>query len=444
MEAWRSIGNRHSPIVNPEAQLEQLRRGVVEIISERALLEKLSRQQPLIIKAGFDPTAPDLHLGHTVLLRKLRQFQDLGHKVIFLIGDATALVGDPSGKSQTRPRLTPDDVDKNARTYVQQISKIKILNTEDNAVFEQRHNNEWFEADSFGGAPISLSPGEPPHRENPRFGFSALMGLLSRYTVARLIERDDFQKRMKAGQEVSMLELFYPLMQGYDSVQLEADVELGGTDQKFNLLVGRDLQRAYGQEPQVVMTLPLLVGVEGVEKMSKSLGNHIGITDKPDDMFGKIMSIPDGLMESYVTLLTDLEWSSLAKEHPMAAKAKLAKDVVTQYYDDTTANRAAESFDRVIRDKKIPVNIPEIRITNPCVGVQDSLGNLWEHDHDRIRAAINQHLGIESKTQLRQLIEQKGFKIDGQPVVSIDLQLNSGSSYVLQRGPRRFLKISLK
>ena len=254
-------------------QLSLIKRGISELISEEDLRKKLSLGKPLVIKAGFDPTAPDLHLGHTVLLRKLRQFQDLGHKVVFLIGDATALVGDPSGQSKTRKLMAWNEVELNAVTYQRQISK--ILKT-DPATFSLSYNSEWFggEATRLGRAQIRP------------FGLKELVELTSKYTVARLIERDDFQKRLKAGQEISMLEMLYPLMQGYDSVQLKADVELGGTDQKFNLLVGRDLQRAYGQEPQVVLTMPLLEGTDGVQKMSKSLGNHIGIAEPPGFVLG--------------------------------------------------------------------------------------------------------------------------------------------------------------
>src|SRR3989338_1576027 len=251
-----------------DEQLTLIRRGAAEIISEQDLRKKLALGRPLIIKAGFDPTAPDLHLGHTVLLRKLRHFQQLGHKVVFLIGDATALVGDPSGQSKMRKLMTPEEVHANAETYQRQVGK--ILEVGDSGTFERRYNSEWFG---------SRQP----------FGLQELVGLASRYTVARLIERDDFQKRLKAGQEISLLELFYPLMQGYDSVMLNEDVELGGTDQKFNLLVGRDLQRAYGQEPQVVLTMPLLEGTDGVQKMSKSLGNHVGIAEPSGEQFGKLM-----------------------------------------------------------------------------------------------------------------------------------------------------------
>jgi len=295
------------PALSPPEQLERIRRGAVEIITEPDLAAKLKQKPRLVIKAGFDPTAPDLHLGHTVLLRKLRQFQDLGHKVIFLIGDATALVGDPSGQSKTRKLMTPEEIHSNAATYHQQVQQ--ILNVSDPKVYQQRYNSEWF------GGEYGANKKQP-------FGLKELVELTSRYTVSRLIERDDFQKRLKAGQEVSMLELFYPLMQGYDSVKLQADVELGGTDQKFNLLVGRNLQRAYGQEPQVVLTMPLLEGTDGVQKMSKSLGNHISINEPAKEMFGKLMSIPDTLIIKYFTLLTDVDSARIAQlERQLGQKA---------------------------------------------------------------------------------------------------------------------------
>ncbi len=308
--------------------LELVRRGTVEIISEADLQKKLALNRPLVIKAGFDPTAPDLHLGHTVLLRKLKHFQELGHQVVFLIGDATALVGDPSGQSKVRKLMTPAEIDVNAKTYLAQVSK--ILDIKNAKTFKPVFNSAWF-------------------GKEQAFGLKELVELTSKYTVARLIERDDFEKRLKSGQEVSMLELFYPLMQGYDSVMLKADVELGGTDQKFNLLVGRDLQRAYGQEPQIVITVPLLEGTAGVNKMSKSLGNAIGINEPPKEMFGKLMSIPDGLITKYATLLTDMgsarimemgQQISSRSINPRDAKLDLAVAIVGMYHDVVAATAA--------------------------------------------------------------------------------------------------------
>lgn len=376
--------------VNP---LETIRRGAVEIITEDDLRKKLALKRPLVIKAGFDPTAPDLHLGHTVLLRKLRQFQDLGHQVVFLIGDATALVGDPSGQSKMRKLMTPEEIEANAATYERQVAK--ILRTDDSKTFRRVHNSEWF------------GTRQP-------FGLRELVQLSSRYTVARLIERDDFSKRMKAGQEVSMLELFYPLMQGYDSVMLKADIELGGTDQKFNLLVGRDLQRSYGQEPQVVLTMPLLEGTDGVQKMSKSLGNHIGITDAPGEMFGKVMSVPDALITKYFTLLTDkpaaeiaaLEAKLAAKSlNPMEAKRELGQTLVGMYHGEAAAQAASQEFSKVFSRRETPTDMPECRVTADGGSV------------DIIELIVNEGLA-ETKNEARRLLKQGAVKLNGQAVTS--------------------------
>ena len=321
--------------MTPEQQLEILKRGTMEIIQEKELLDKLRKKKQLVVKAGFDPTAPDLHLGHTVLLRKLRHFQDCGHKVIFLIGDATALVGDPSGRSQTRPLLTPDQVKAYAETYIEQVSG--ILDTQNENYFKLCFNSEWFVPKSYDTSNKLWST---------PFAFYDLMDLLSHYSVARLIERDDFTRRLNGNQELDLLEFFYPLMQGYDSVMIarkygSCDVELGGTDQKFNLLVGRNLQKARqnspaqitmeikgtnlkegDQTPQSVITMPLLQGLNGVQKMSKSLGNHIGINEPPEDIFGKIMKISDEVMWDYYGLLTDAKLDEINEHysHPMEAK----------------------------------------------------------------------------------------------------------------------------
>jgi len=389
---------RHSP-------LDLIRRGATEVISEVELAEKLAANRPLIVKAGFDPTAPDLHLGHTVLLRKLRHFQDLGHKVIFLIGDATALIGDPSGKSQTRPALMPSEVASNAKTYVEQVSK--ILHTRDAKVFELRRNSEWFE-------PIMDPIMDPAvHGEGVQFGFYQLVELLSRYTVARLMERDDFRQRLKAGQEVSMLELFYPLMQGYDSVKLKADVELGGTDQKFNLLVGRNLQRSYGQKPQVVITMPLLEGTDGVQKMSKSLGNHIGITEPPGEMFGKLMSIPDGLIVKYFTLLTDVDAARLKElERSVAsrtvdtrnAKMALATTLVGMYHGEEAATQAQAEFIRVFSERKYPIHMQTIPIEPGP-----------KQEVDLVELIVKFEFA-ESRNEARRLIKQGAVELDQEKV----------------------------
>src|SRR6266704_60553 len=326
-----------------DEQLDHIRRGAVEIIREEELAEKLKRAQrtgkPLRVKAGFDPTAPDIHVGHTVLIRKMKHFQDLGHTVIFLIGDFTGLIGDPSGRSATRKQLTKDEVLQNAETYKQQIFKI-------------------------------LHPGKTVIDFNSRWlmalGSEGLIRLASRYTVARILEREDFTNRMKNQQPIAMHELFYPLAQGYDSVALEADVELGGTDQRFNLLVGRDLQREYGQESQIVLTMPQLEGLDGVQKMSKSLGNYIGINENPKEQFGKVMSISDDLMFRYYELVTDVPLNEIqnlkqemagGKRHPMDVKADLAVRIITVYHGAAAAAAAREEFNRVVRKREVPGDI---------------------------------------------------------------------------------------
>jgi tyrosyl-tRNA synthetase len=402
--------------------LERIQRGAVEIITEPELRKKLERKRPLTIKAGFDPTAPDLHLGHTVLLRKLRQFQDLGHQVVFLIGDATALVGDPSGQSKTRKLMTPEEVHANAATYQAQIQQ--LLKVSDPKLYQQRYNSEWFGGESSGG------------RKAP-FSLKELVEITSRYTVARLLERDDFQKRLKTGQEISMLELFYPLMQGNDSVMLKADVELGGTDQTFNLLVGRDLQRAYGQEPQVVITMPLLEGTDGVQKMSKSAGNHIGIREPPGEMFGKLMSIPDTLIVKYVTLLTDVGAARLAalerdlKErsiNPRDAKAELATELVTMYHGATAAQRARSEFFKVFSRREAPSEMGTVTLRPGAEGTVNV-----------IELLVAQGLA-KTKNEARRLLRQGGVKLNGIVLTRPVLPL-AESQGVLQVGSRRFLKL---
>jgi len=402
--------------------LELIQRGAVEIITDAQLRKKLGEKRPLTIKAGFDPTAPDLHLGHTVLLRKLRQFQELGHKVIFLIGDATALVGDPSGQSKMRKLMTPEEVHANAATYHAQVQR--ILKVEDPTIYQQRDNSEWFGGEHSGG-------------KTTPFGLNELVELTSRYTVARLIERDDFQKRLKAGHEISMLELFYPLMQGYDSVMLKADVELGGTDQKFNLLVGRDLQRAYGQEPQVVLTMPLLEGTDGVAKMSKSLGNHIGINEPPGEMFGKLMSIPDPLILKYFILLTDVEAQRLTtlerdlktrSINPRDAKAQLATEIVTMYHGASAAQRAKSEFSKVFSRREAPSEMETVTLRPGAEGTVNV-----------IELLVAQGLA-KTKNEARRLLRQGGVKLNGVVLTQPSLPL-SESSGVLQVGSRHFRKL---
>lgn len=411
--------------------LELIRRGADTIVSEAQLAEKLSLDRPLIIKAGFDPTAPDLHLGHTVLLRKLRHFQELGHRVIFLIGDATALVGDPSGQTITRQVLTWEAVSKNAATYKQQVSKI-LLTQPDR--FEIRYNSEWF----LGASPQRRTKGLEA------FDFSKFVTLASRTTVARLIERDDFQQRMKAGKPVSFLELFYPLMQGYDSVKIaeqygSCDVELGGTDQIFNLLMGRQLLESYGHKPQIVLTMPLLEGTDGIKKMSKSLGNHISIDEPPGEMFGKIMSIPDPLIIRYFTLLTDMpaarlkELGGQIKErsiNPRDAKVNLAVDLVSTYHDVEAAQAAKQEFFKIFSRRQQPSDMPEVRLP-------EALG---EAPVDVIDLLVEAKLA-KTKNEARRLLKQGAVKLNGTPIKGSTLTPAQAAGGVLQVGTRHFRKL---
>ncbi len=316
-------------------QIAYIKKGLSELIREDDLRERLKLGRPLRVKAGFDPTAPDLHLGHTVLLRKMKHFQDLGHTVIFLIGDSTAKIGDPSGRNATRPPLTNDEIFANTETYKAQVFKIL-----DPAKTEVRFNSEWLD----------------------KFGYEGIIRLCSKYTVARILERDDFAKRYSQNIPISIHELLYPLMQGYDSVALQCDVEMGGTDQKFNLLVGRELQKDYGQPPQIVATVPLLEGLDGEKKMSKSLGNFIGITEAPEVMYRKVMSISDELMPRYYELLTDIYMPP--EMHPMEAKKNLARMIVTDFHSADGATRAAEAFSSVVQNKQIPSDIQTVEMTD--------------------------------------------------------------------------------
>ncbi|RMH02320.1 MAG: tyrosine--tRNA ligase, partial [Aquificota bacterium] len=326
-------------MLSPEEQLRLIKKGTVEIVEEEELLKKLKEGRPLRVKAGFDPTAPDLHLGHTVLLQKLRLFQQLGHEVYFVIGDFTAMIGDPTGRSETRPPLSREQVLENAKTYEHQVFKV-LDPQKTNIVF----NSTWLS----------------------QLGTEGIIRLSAQYTVARMLERDDFSKRFKEGIPIYIHEFIYPLLQGYDSVFLRADVELGGTDQKFNLLVGRDLQRAYGQEPQVCITLPLLVGLDGVRKMSKSYGNYVGINEEPEQIFGKLMSISDELMWDYYTLLTDHteeEIERFKKElHPMEAKKQLAYQIVARFHGEEEAKRAKDFFERTFSQREFPEDATVIKV----------------------------------------------------------------------------------
>jgi len=399
-------------------QLEILRRGVVEILLEKDLLEKLEKSVkngvPLRVKAGFDPTAPDLHLGHTVLLQKLRQFQQLGHEVFFLIGDFTGMIGDPTGKSETRKALTREDVLKNAETYKEQV--FKVLDPEKTRVV---FNSEW----------LSLLKA------------TDLISLAAKYTVARMLEREDFNKRYANQLPISIHEFLYPLIQGYDSVALQADVELGGTDQKFNLLVGRELQREWGQNPQTVITMPLLEGLDGVNKMSKSLGNYIGINEPADDIFGKIMSISDPLMIRYYELLSDMPLSELNRlkqgledgsVHPMEAKKALGRELVTRYHSATDAARAEENFVCRFRDNQMPDDMPVVRI-HAAVEMGSATTLLC-----KVLAMASL---VKSNGEGRRSIQQGGVKINGERVSDDGLEIACTGEYVLQVGKRRFAKV---
>lgn len=392
-----------------QESLELIRRGADEILVEDELVKKLEKGVPLRIKAGFDPTAPDLHLGHTVLINKLRQFQDLGHEVMFLIGDFTGMIGDPTGKSTTRPALTRDDVLDNARSYEEQI--FKILDPEKTLVL---FNSSWM-----GG-----------------MSAADLVALAAKHTVARMLERDDFNKRYNSGQPIAIHEFLYPLVQGYDSVAMKADVELGGTDQKFNLLVGRQLQAAYGQEPQVVLTMPILEGLDGVQKMSKSLNNYVGITDAPDDMFGKIMSISDEIMWRYFELLSFRPMSEIEQfkkdiadgTNPRDIKFKLGEEIVARFHEQAAAEQARENFIARFRKGAMPDNIEEVTIKAP--------------DGELPIANVLKEAGLVSSTSdAMRMLKQGAVKIDGARVEDKSLRLSAGTQCICQVGKRRFAKV---
>ena len=406
--------------MTPEDQLKVIKRGTAEIISEEELLRKLRRSQetgkPLKIKAGFDPTAPDLHVGSAVVLRKMKHFQDLGHEVIFLIGDFTGLIGDPSGKTKTRRQLSREEIDQNAKTYQEQI--FKILDAEKTRV---DFNSRWCD-------PMK---------------FEDVLGLTSRYTVARLLERDDFANRMANNQPISVLELLYPLVQGYDSVALEADVELGGTDQKFNLLVGRTLQREYGQEPQVILTMPILEGIDGVQKMSKSLGNHIGINEPPEEIFGKTMSVADELMWKYFELATETPQAEIerlrgevdsGKMHPKEAKQRLAREIVALYHGEEAARAAQEHFEQVFARKELPDDMPRLLVKKQDL----SDGKIWV-----VKMLVDAGFA-GSNGEARRLIQQGGVRINQEEVTldNCDVAVEDGD--VLQAGKRQFAQIAVE
>jgi len=398
-------------------QLEIIRRGVEELISEEEMVRKLENSikthQPLRIKQGFDPTAPDIHLGHTVGIRKLRQFQELGHTIVLIIGDYTGLVGDPSGKNETRPRLQYETLMKNAETYENQFFKIL-----DRSKTEIHYNGEWF----------------------AKMKFDEIMNLAAKFTVARILERDDFTKRYKEGNPISLHEFFYPLMQGYDSVAIKADVELGATEQKFNLLTARDVQREYGQEPQVILTLPVLEGIDGGQRMSKSLGNYIGIDDEPDEMYGKIMSIPDNLILKYFTLVTDYSLAQLqevkrrlndGQTNPMVLKKELARAIIKMYHSESAARQAEQNFEQIFSKKEIPDDIEEIII--PSSDLPKPLVKL-----------LTECGAVSSNGEARRLIQQGGVRINDEKISNINYAIQNKGEYITKVGKRRFFKFIVK
>jgi len=398
-------------MASPNEALEYIKRGAEEILVEQELATKLSRGKPLRIKAGFDPTAPDLHLGHTVLINKLRQFQELGHEVLFLIGDFTGMIGDPTGKNTTRPPLTRDEVIENARTYEQQI--FKILDPEKTLVM---FNSSWMN----------------------EMNTAELIQLAAKHTVARMLERDDFSKRYKGGQPIAIHEFLYPLIQGYDSVAMRADVELGGTDQKFNLLVGRELQKHYGQESQIVLTMPLLEGLDGVQKMSKSLGNYVGIDEQPEEMFGKLMSISDELMWRYFELLSFQPMDEIAGfkkkveegANPRDIKFLLCEEIIARFHSQAAAIKAREAFIARFQKGDMPEDMPEVE--------------LKANDGDlAIANLLKEAQLVNSTSDAMRMIKQGAVRIDGERIEDPKMVINSGSQHVFQVGKRRFARVSV-
>jgi tyrosyl-tRNA synthetase len=394
-----------------DSQLAEIKRGAREVLVESELLKKLQKGQPLRVKAGFDPTAPDLHLGHTVLLNKMRQFQQLGHEVIFLIGDFTGMIGDPSGKNATRPTLTPEEVQQNARTYEQQVFKIL-----DPARTVVDFNSRWF-------APMPAA---------------RLIEIAGKYNVARMLERDDFSQRHKKGESIALHEFLYPLVQGYDSVALRADVELGGTDQKFNLLVGRHLQEAFGQEPQIVLTMPLLEGLDGVNKMSKSLGNYIAIADPPESIFGKLMSISDELMWRYFELLSFRPLTDIVAlrrridsgGNPRDVKIELAQEIVARFHGAAAAEQALAGFVARFREKTLPTDLVAQILPVDAAGLR--LANVLKEG------------GLAASTsEANRKIDEGAVRIDGERVTDRARMLTAGADHVFQVGTRRFARLQL-
>ena len=397
--------------INTDKQIDMIQQGVEEIIPIDELKHKLDRGQksnkPLIVKLGCDPSRPDLHIGHAVVLRKLRQFQDLGHKAVLVIGDFTAMIGDPSGRNKTRPQLTLEEAKSNAESYIEQAKIILDINS-----LKICNNAQWLNT----------------------MNFSDVVGLASKYTVARMMERDDFEKRYKSEIPITIHEFLYPLAQAMDSVHLKADIEIGGTDQKFNLLVGRDIQREFGQDPQIILTVPLMEGTDGVEKMSKSYDNHIGLTDSYDEMYGKTLSIPDNMIEKYFLLGANADEKKMkevksslndGKTNPRDIKRELARKIVAIYHSDVLAKKAETNFDKIFIGKEVPDNIPEVKL-----------------DKDELLVdIIASNKLVSSKSEARRLIDQGAVKIDDEKCLDRDQIINKGKSIIIKVGKRRFLKI---
>jgi len=400
--------------MSPTVQaIEIIRRGCDELIVQEELEKKLASGRKLRVKLGLDPTAPDLHLGHTVVINKLRHFQELGHQVQFLIGDFTGMIGDPTGKNQTRPPLSRDDIQKNARTYQEQV--FKILDPDKTQVL---FNSEW----------------------SDKLGAEGMIRLAARYTVARLLERDDFSKRFKSQQPIAVHELLYPLMQGYDSVAMKADVELGGTDQKFNLLVGRELQKDFGQEPQCIITMPLLEGLDGKEKMSKSLGNYVGIAESPQEIFGKLMSISDDLMWRYIELLSFEPSEKIrgwkkeagAGRNPKEIKVLFAREIVARFHSNEAAKRAEEEFEARFRHGELPEDIPEKTLEVP--GGENGIA---------IGKVLKESGLVPSANEAARMIEQGGVRVDGEKINDRNLSLKRGQIVVIQVGKRKIARVTI-
>lgn len=403
-----------------QRQLNIIQRGVAEIVPQDELVEKLNRSvstgTPLKVKLGLDPTAPDLHVGHTVVLHKLRQFQELGHTIQLLIGDFTGRIGDPTGKSETRKQLTEEDVKRNAQTYVEQFAKVM-----DVSQLQVYYNSQWLAA----------------------MNFADVLKLAANVTVARMLERDDFSKRYQSNLPISIHEFFYPLMQGYDSVALESDVELGGTDQKFNLLMGRQLQKEYAQEQQIAITMPILEGLDGVQKMSKSLGNYIGISEAPQEIYGKTMSVPDELMLKYYELVTNISNDDLkalreglenGSVHPRDAKMNLAKLFVTMFHGSAAAEEAEEHFKRVFQQRALPTDVPEVKLSSDVI------------ENNRVWIAkLLVELGLTSSTgEARRMIQQGGVKINETKIEDVQAQIEVTEGMIVQVGKRKFAKVTVE